>query len=389
MTQVSEVLEWHGRTVVATDGDKLGKVEQIYFDQETNRPEWALVNTGMFAGKSSFMPLQGATSDGEQVTAPYSKDQVKDAPQIEPTARSPSAEEAELYRHYGVEYGESRSGSGLPESPTGANGEQGITEGQGRLKKHLVSERVAGVMPSERDNVVIEPESDRDQRHAQPPPAPPGGMAGPNGRPSIGPGALRSAVRSPPSDATDRRASQRTRDDQFTDACEGWPEHESSSSDAALIPAPGRAPGALHPAAARCPRVESGSRPCCTGYTWIQSFRIALAARKGVTHVGQRGDRLSIHCASASQRGANLTCAPDDVHSSRLGQGGPSLRPARACVRHSQGHALARRPTRQRPAIGTWRAPTRSAVARAQEQAPRYWRGAGPTQIWRVVLLCF
>ena len=160
MTDVAEVLEWHGRTVVATDGDKLGKIEQIYFDQETNRPEWALIDTGMFAGQSSFMPLQGATSDGEQVTAPYTKDQVKDAPKIKPTQTLSQREEAELYRHYGIEYGESRSDSGLPErSRTGGNGEPGITEGQGRLKKHLVSERVTGVMPSERDNVLIEPES--------------------------------------------------------------------------------------------------------------------------------------------------------------------------------------------------------------------------------------
>ena len=115
MTDVSEVLEWHGRTVVATDGDKLGKIEEIYFDQETNRPEWALIDTGMFAGKSSFMPLQGATSDGEQVIAAYSKDQVKAAPQIKPTRTISQPEEAELYRHYGVEYGESRSRSGLPE----------------------------------------------------------------------------------------------------------------------------------------------------------------------------------------------------------------------------------------------------------------------------------
>lgn len=84
MSDVSEVLEWHGRTVVDTNGDKLGKIEEIYFDQETNRPEWALINTGMFAGKSSFMPLEGATSDGGQVTAPYSKDQVKDAPRVDP-----------------------------------------------------------------------------------------------------------------------------------------------------------------------------------------------------------------------------------------------------------------------------------------------------------------
>ena len=160
MSDVSEVLEWHGRTVVDTHGDKLGKIEEIYFDQETNRPEWALINTGMFAGKSSFMPLEGATSDGEQVTAPYSKDQVKAAPQIKPTRTISQAEEAELYRHYCVEYGESRSGSGLPDGRRDAgSGERGVAAGQGLLRKHLVSERVTGVMPSERDNVLIEPES--------------------------------------------------------------------------------------------------------------------------------------------------------------------------------------------------------------------------------------
>ena len=157
MTQVSEVLEWHGRTVVATDGDKLGKVEEIYFDQQTDRPEWALVNTGMFAGKSSFMPLEGATSDGEQVTAPYSKDQVKDAPKIDPDGALSQREEAELYRHYGVEYGESRSASGLPETSP-ANGEQGVGAGTGRLSKHLVSERVVGVIPQARDTVAVEPD---------------------------------------------------------------------------------------------------------------------------------------------------------------------------------------------------------------------------------------
>ena len=157
MTQVSEVLEWHGRTVVATDGDKLGKVEEIYFDQETDRPEWALVNTGMFAGKSSFMPLEGATSDGEQVTAPYSKDQVKDAPKIDPDGALSQREEAELYRHYGVEYGESRSASGLPETSP-ANGEQGVGAGTGRLRKHLVSERVVGAIPQARDTVAVEPD---------------------------------------------------------------------------------------------------------------------------------------------------------------------------------------------------------------------------------------
>jgi sporulation protein YlmC with PRC-barrel domain len=159
MTHVSDVLEWHGRTVVDTDGDKLGKVEEIYFDQETDRPEWALINTGMFAGKSSFMPLEGATSDGDRVTAPYSKDQVKDAPRVDPDGQLSQPEEAELYRHYGVDYGESRSDSGLPEGgQTAGNGEQGVGASTGRLKKHVVSEKVIGTFPTNHDRVAIETE---------------------------------------------------------------------------------------------------------------------------------------------------------------------------------------------------------------------------------------
>ena len=84
MPEATEVLEWRGRTAVGADGSKLGKIEEIYLDAETRRPEWALIQTGMFGGKSSFMPLEGATGEGEQVQAPFSKDQVKDAPQLEP-----------------------------------------------------------------------------------------------------------------------------------------------------------------------------------------------------------------------------------------------------------------------------------------------------------------
>jgi hypothetical protein len=106
-------------------------------------------NTGVFGGKSSFMPVEGATSDGGRVTAPYSREQVKDAPRIDPDGRLSQPEEAELYRHYGVDYGESRWGSGMPEGGRDAgNGERGFGASTGRLKKHLVSERVTGVMPS-------------------------------------------------------------------------------------------------------------------------------------------------------------------------------------------------------------------------------------------------
>jgi uncharacterized protein (TIGR02271 family) len=187
MADASEVLEWRGRTAVGPDGSKLGKIEEIYLDADTDRPEWALVHTGLFGGKSSFMPLKGAKADGDNVQAPYSKEQVKDAPQVERDGELSQPEEAELYRHYGVEYSEARSDSGLPEGgrPTGNGGEQSVGRdvsgpetddamtrseeelavgtskreaGRVRLRKHIVTENVTTTVPVQREEVRIERE---------------------------------------------------------------------------------------------------------------------------------------------------------------------------------------------------------------------------------------
>ena len=42
--------------MVDRDGDKIGNIDAIYLDDETGEPEWALVNTGLFGTKSSFVP---------------------------------------------------------------------------------------------------------------------------------------------------------------------------------------------------------------------------------------------------------------------------------------------------------------------------------------------
>jgi uncharacterized protein YrrD len=59
---------WIGHQVVDRDGNKIGKVSQIYVDDQTGRPEWLAVNTGLFSSKSSFVPLSGAAVQGDQLT---------------------------------------------------------------------------------------------------------------------------------------------------------------------------------------------------------------------------------------------------------------------------------------------------------------------------------
>lgn len=96
------VAEWRGMTVVDSDGSKIGKLDEIYLDQETKRPEWALINTGLFGTKSSFMPLAGASAADDQVQTTFTKDQVKDAPSIDTDGQLSPEEEATLYEHYGL-----------------------------------------------------------------------------------------------------------------------------------------------------------------------------------------------------------------------------------------------------------------------------------------------
>jgi PRC-barrel domain/Domain of unknown function (DUF2382) len=95
---------WRGRVMVDRDSNKIGEVVDIYLDNETDRPEWAVVRTGLFGLRSTFVPLAEAREVGDELQVPHQRLQVKQAPNIEPDGQLSAAEEAELYRHYGLDY---------------------------------------------------------------------------------------------------------------------------------------------------------------------------------------------------------------------------------------------------------------------------------------------
>jgi len=191
--QRDQVLQHRGQNLHDNDGDKIGSIEEIYLDAETNEPEWALVNTGLFGTKSTFVPLRDATDEDGALRVPYEKARVKDAPKMDPDGQLSQEEEAELYRHYGLDYSESRSDSGLPEggAATGTTGETdddasgtvghdvsgpttdqamtrseeelrvGTTQreaGRARLRKYVVEDEVTQTVPVRREEVRVERE---------------------------------------------------------------------------------------------------------------------------------------------------------------------------------------------------------------------------------------
>jgi uncharacterized protein (TIGR02271 family) len=206
---LENVSNWQGRTLVDRDGDKVGSISDIYIDEQSGRPEWALVNTGLFGTKHSFVPISSASEQADQVAVPFEKSQIKNAPTIEPDGALSESEESELYRHYGLDYGSGYQGTttgtgegtttgtyegtrtGTSEGTAGAGYDTGadaggtvgrdtsgpttdqamtrseeevevgtrqVEQGRARLRKYVVTENVTTTVPVQREEVRLERE---------------------------------------------------------------------------------------------------------------------------------------------------------------------------------------------------------------------------------------
>jgi uncharacterized protein (TIGR02271 family) len=195
--QIQQVI---GTTAVDADGDKIGKINEVYLDDETGRPEWATVNTGLFGTKETFLPLAQADLTGEQLRFPYDKTKVKGAPKVDADGHLSPQEEQELYRYYGLGQGADttvtdatttaglagtgradRDGDGVYDDVQGravGRDTSGVTTddamtrseerlnvgtrseeaGRARLRKYVVTENVTETVPVTREEVRVERE---------------------------------------------------------------------------------------------------------------------------------------------------------------------------------------------------------------------------------------
>src|SRR4051812_30808731 len=91
-----------GQDVYDASGEKIGSASEVYLDDESGRPEWVTVKTGLFGTKESFVPIRDADLTDDGVRVPVSKDQVKDAPKIDADGHLSPQDEQELYRYYEI-----------------------------------------------------------------------------------------------------------------------------------------------------------------------------------------------------------------------------------------------------------------------------------------------
>ena len=173
MTELTEAYGFQGRTMLDRDGDKIGKIDDVYEDSQTGQPEWALVNTGLFGSKKTFVPLRGAQPVGEDLRVPLEKAHVKDAPGIDPDGELSESEERQLFTHYDLAYepdADARAGNGHDTSgPTTDDamtrseeelrvGTERRESGRVRLRKYVVTENEQRTVPVRREEVRVERE---------------------------------------------------------------------------------------------------------------------------------------------------------------------------------------------------------------------------------------
>lgn len=100
-----DVAKWHGRHLVDVDGTKLGRLEDVYVDVETDVPQFATVKHGHLRPHLTFVPLSGIRITPDELRVTATKEQVLAAPHLELHGEALSAtDEATLYHHFGQNY---------------------------------------------------------------------------------------------------------------------------------------------------------------------------------------------------------------------------------------------------------------------------------------------
>jgi uncharacterized protein (TIGR02271 family) len=190
ITNISDPNALTGAPVHGSDGTKLGKVEAVYLDNDTEAPEWVAVKSGLFGSHVSLVPLTQGTWNGDTLTVPFGKDALKSAPHHDPDSSLSPTDEEELYRHYGMAGGPSdvadsdvvtsnhgrrdlvdepgtvgRDTSGPTTDDAMTRSEEQLrvgTEtreaGRARLRKHVVTEHQQVTVPVSREEVTLERE---------------------------------------------------------------------------------------------------------------------------------------------------------------------------------------------------------------------------------------
>jgi hypothetical protein len=96
-----EVRGWAGFRLDEIAGAAVGKVEGAFVDSDAGSPVWLLARMGRF-GHHTLVPGRDAVAGVGHVWVPYTRDQIRRAPKVDPNAPLTAEGERALLAHYGI-----------------------------------------------------------------------------------------------------------------------------------------------------------------------------------------------------------------------------------------------------------------------------------------------
>jgi uncharacterized protein (TIGR02271 family) len=192
MTIGTDINRIEGATVYDSTGDKVGKIGQVYLDDQTQQPTWVTVSTGFFGTSETFVPIEGARFEGDDIHVAYGKEQIKDAPRVEVDQHLSETEETELYRYYGLEWDTGYAAgtttettgttTGYADTTTTRTDDAAMTvseermvvdteareAGRARLRKYTTTETETVSVPVTKEKLVVERNPVAGERSAAP-----------------------------------------------------------------------------------------------------------------------------------------------------------------------------------------------------------------------------
>ncbi len=151
---IEQLERMRGAPVLDSGGEKIGKVEEIFYDEGTGRPEWIGIGTGFFGTKRVLVPVQGASAEEDGFTVAYGVEQVKDSPDIDSEQISVETEN-ELYAYYGLR-GASQPAQGVTRSEEELQvAKREVEAGRVRLRKWVETEPVALEIDLQRETARV------------------------------------------------------------------------------------------------------------------------------------------------------------------------------------------------------------------------------------------
>jgi uncharacterized protein YrrD len=99
------VADWLGKVLIDRDGQKIGKLQDVYVDVETDEPQFGTVKEGFVHRHLTFVPLGGIQIGPDDLRVAVTVAQVRTAPDIEiGGGELTQAAESTLYHHFELNY---------------------------------------------------------------------------------------------------------------------------------------------------------------------------------------------------------------------------------------------------------------------------------------------